>query len=175
MMEAEVASVPGSGLASAARDVVLESDPARKVGRAKAAAAAWRAGSLGLGPVSRPLEMPERPGRPHHPVLLHPRMMPKRSTTGDKGKVALLHSLAHIELNAVDMTWDLIARFAHVSMPRAFYDDWVRVGDEEAAHFAMVSARLRELGAGYGDLPAHDGLWQAAQSTDVPQLGNIPR
>lgn len=153
------------GLAEAARAVVLAADPLAKVALAKAAGEAWRSGSMSLGSVSRPLAMPERPGRPERPPLLHPRLMPKRSVTGDKGKIALLHSLAHIELNAIDMTWDLVARFAHVSMPRAFYDDWVRVGYEEATHFALVSARLGQLGAVYGDLPAHDGLWQAAQAT----------
>lgn len=173
MSEPEAASVAGSGLAIAARDIVLAADPLLKVERAKATASAWLAGRLGLGHVSRPLPMPERPGRPDKPELLHPRLMPKRSTLGDKGRIALLHSLAHIELNAVDMTWDLIARFAHVPMPRAFYDDWVRVGYEEATHFALVAGRLAELGAAYGDLPAHDGLWQAAQATGHDLLARL--
>ncbi len=166
---------PGVGvtLAEAARDIVVAADPMEKVARARAVADAWRAGVIGLGNVSRPLHMPERPGRPERPHLLHPRVMPKRSSVGDKGKLALLHSLAHIELNAVDMTWDLIARFAHVPMPRAFHDDWVRVGHEEATHFALVTARLAELGAAYGDLPAHDGLWQAAQATGHDLLARL--
>jgi uncharacterized ferritin-like protein (DUF455 family) len=99
--------------------------------------------------------------------------MPKRSTDGERGRVALLHSLAHIELNAVDMTWDLIGRFAHEPMPRSYYDDWVRVGVEEARHFRMLSNRLREMGAAYGDLPAHDGLWQAAQATGDSLIARI--
>lgn len=154
-----------SSLAVCARDIVGDADLAGKVRRAKATAAAWSEGKLGLGHLSQPLAMPERPGRPDRPQLLHPRAMPKRSTGADKGRFALLHSLAHIELNAVDMTWDLIARFAHVPMPKAFFDDWVRVGLEEALHFEMVDRRLGELGGSYGDLPAHDGLWQAAQAT----------
>jgi uncharacterized ferritin-like protein (DUF455 family) len=91
--------------------------------------------------------------------------MPKRSAGGDKGRFALLHSLAHIELNAIDMTWDLIGRFARHDLPRALYDDFVRIGMEEAKHFNLLSKRLRDLGGSYGDLPAHDGLWQAAQAT----------
>ncbi len=99
--------------------------------------------------------------------------MPRRSSHGARGRIALLHSLAHIELNAVDMTWDLVGRFAREPMPRSFFDDWVGVGHEEAEHFALVSRRLAELGAGYGDLPAHDGLWQAAQATGHSLIARI--
>jgi uncharacterized ferritin-like protein (DUF455 family) len=144
---------------------VLDQDPAQKVALAQQCARAWSAGSLGLGRVSNLPAMPNRPGRPATPVLLHPRDMPKRAAGGEKGRFALLHALAHIELNAVDMTWDLIGRFAHEGMPTAFYDDWVQVGLEEAFHFNLLSQRLEEMGGGYGDLPAHDGLWQAAQAT----------
>jgi uncharacterized ferritin-like protein (DUF455 family) len=153
------------GLPEAARAIVLEADPAAKAALAKRTARAWQDGVLGLGHVSSPLVMPDRPGRPARPELLAPREMPKRSAGGVKGRFALLHSLAHIELNAVDMTWDLIGRFAHEQVPRSFFDDWVVVGLEEACHFELVSERLRELGGAYGDLPAHDGLWQSAQKT----------
>ena len=91
--------------------------------------------------------------------------------------MALLHSLAHIELNAVDMTWDLVGRFAREPMPMHFFDDWVRVGLEEAEHFTLVAQRLGELGAAYGDFPAHDGLWQAAQATGhslIARLAVVP-
>jgi uncharacterized ferritin-like protein (DUF455 family) len=87
--------------------------------------------------------------------------MPKRRAGGSAaGRLALLHALAHIELNAIDLAWDLIARFTDRRLPRAFYDDWVAVAAEEAKHHALVAARLTELGAAYGDLPAHDGLWR---------------
>lgn len=165
--------VLAGGLARAARQIVLADDTARKVGLARSTARAWREGRLGLGRVSDPLSMPERPGRPARPLLLHPRTMPKRSTGGAKGRFALLHALAHIELNAVDMTWDLIARFAHAPMPAQFFDDWVRVGLEEALHFELVGRRLCELGGAYGDLPAHDGLWQAAQATGHDLLARL--
>jgi uncharacterized ferritin-like protein (DUF455 family) len=99
--------------------------------------------------------------------------MPRRSVHGESGRIALLHSLAHIELNAVDMTWDLIGRFAREPLPRSFFDDWVAVGLEEAGHFELVSNRLADLGAAYGDLPAHDGLWQAAQATGESLVARI--
>jgi uncharacterized ferritin-like protein (DUF455 family) len=99
--------------------------------------------------------------------------MPRRSAAGERGRIALLHSLAHIELNAVDMTWDLVGRFAHEAVPKSFFDDWVQVGAEEAGHFELVCGRLAELGAAYGDLPAHDGLWQAAQATGDSLLARI--
>ncbi|MFM9940237.1 MAG: ferritin-like domain-containing protein [Hyphomicrobiaceae bacterium] len=156
--------LPGS-LALAARAIVGAVEPLDKVGLAKASAAAWQRRQLSLGARATLPPMPDRPGRPVHPQLLMPRDMPKRSTQGDKGRIALLHALAHIELNAVDMTWDLIGRFIGEAMPLSFFENWVQVGLEEACHFAMVTKRLSELGAAYGDLPAHDGLWQAAQAT----------
>ena len=89
--------------------------------------------------------------------------MPRRR--GAAGRAALLHAIAHIEFNAIDLAWDMIARFADPTLPREFYDDWVRVGDEEAKHFRLLSNRLVALNVRYGDMPAHDGLWQAAQET----------
>lgn len=160
-------------LATTARTIVRTSDPVDKVRLAKSAAKAWFDRQLPLPRLSRPLDMPDWPGRPQRPELLPPRKMPKRSTHDAKGRFALLHALAHIELSAVDMTWDLIARFAHEPMPRAFYDDWVQVGLEEAKHFALVSDRLGALGGGYGDLPAHAGLWQAAQATGADLLARL--
>jgi uncharacterized ferritin-like protein (DUF455 family) len=160
-------------LAAAARAIVAAAEPARKVALARVAARAWLGGRLSLGVVSGAAPMPDRPGRPDRPLLLAPRQMPRRSTSGEKGRIALLHSLAHIELNAVDMTWDLVGRFIHDDVPRALFDDFVQVGLEEAKHFEMVARRLAEVGAAYGDLPAHDGLWQAAQATGHDLLSRI--
>lgn len=160
-------------LIGAAREIVAASDPLSKVARAQAVQHAWSSQNLSLGLRSARVTMPDRPGRPVHPVLLPPKAMPKRSLGSEKGRIALLHALAHIELNAIDMTWDLIGRFGHEPLPRAFFDDWVRVGAEEAYHFKLISARLEELGAAYGDLPAHDGLWQAAQATGHDLLARV--
>lgn len=109
---------------------------------------------------------PARPGRPGRPALISPDAVPRRRIgPAVEGRVALLHALAHIELNAIDLAWDIIARFADQDLPRAFYDDWVGVAHEESQHFALLAGRLAGLDASYGDMPAHDGLWQAAQNT----------
>ncbi|WP_428646165.1 ferritin-like domain-containing protein [Roseibium sp.] len=152
-------------LVAGARAIVSAPDTSEKVSLAYAVSRAWFQRELALGSPSRDGRMPDRPGRPGRPQLLPPRDMPKRSLKGKAGRLALLHSLAHIELNAVDLTWDLIGRFAHIRLPRSYYDDWVRVGLEEAKHFSMLQDRLAKLDASYGDMPAHDGLWQAAQDT----------
>ncbi len=152
-------------LVAGARAIVSASDTAEKTRLAFATARAWFQRELALGSPTHDGSMPDRPGRPEKPELLAPRDMPKRALGGKGGRLALIHSLAHIELNAVDLTWDLIGRFAHIRLPRSYYDDWVRVGLEEAKHFSMLEERLAKLGARYGDLPAHDGLWQAAQET----------
>lgn len=100
--------------------------------------------------------------------------MPKRRAAGGSAtRIALLHGVAHIELNAIDLAWDLLARFADHAPPRAFFDDWVGVAAEEAKHFALLAARLAALGAAYGDLPAHDGLWEAAEATAGDLLARL--
>ena len=160
-------------LAEAARAIVAAPETAMKVRLAKATAKAWFGGRLSLGALSSRQGMPDRPGRPAKPELLPPRQMPKRTTGGLKGRIALLHSLAHIELSAVDMTWDLIGRFVRAPVPTGFFDDWVQVGLEEAKHFELLDKRLLALGASYGDHPAHDGLWQAAQATKDSLLARV--
>ena len=168
----DVPSMP-TDLARAARAIVATPVLETKIALARATAKAWFSGNLPVGAVSTALPMPDRPGRPDRPQLMMPRDMPRRSAGGEKGRFALLHALAHIELNAVDMTWDLIGRFAHQPMPRPFFDNWVQVGLEEAKHFDLLSRRLIELGGTYGDQPAHDGLWQAAQATGHDLLARL--
>jgi len=109
---------------------------------------------------------------PEKPELKMPRDMPKRKKgNSDKNKIILLHALSHIELNAMDLAWDIIARFSHMhqsdefSLPIDFYIDWLKVADDEAKHFLMISDRLSDFNASYGDLPAHDGLWDSAEKT----------
>ncbi|MGI9481805.1 MAG: ferritin-like domain-containing protein [Hyphomicrobiales bacterium] len=157
--------LPFSSLAQTAQDVVRASYPEEKMRLAKLAGDAWRKRKLSRGTRASVRAMPEMPGRPEKPVLLAPREMPKRSASGERGRFALVHSLAHIELNAIDLTWDLLARFFDAPMPRSFLDDWVNVGLDEARHFGLLQRRLEKLGGNYGDLPAHHGLWEAAQET----------
>jgi uncharacterized ferritin-like protein (DUF455 family) len=123
-------------------------------------------------PVGERITPPDRPARPDYPSLLPPRDMPRRRKAGAEGsRIALLHAVAHIELNAIDLAWDLIARF---DPPGAgYYDDWVRVADEEATHHGLLAGRLAEYGASYGDLPAHDGLWEAADATAHDLLARL--
>ena len=117
--------------------------------------------------------MPAQPARPERPELMAPARMPKRGRAGSpRSRIALLHALAHIEFSAIDLAFDLVGRFGAV-FPRAFADDWVAVGADEAMHFALLSRRLAALGARYGDLPAHAGLWDAAADTADDPLARL--
>ena len=157
-------------LAAGSIAVLATPEPAGKIELSREIAARWRRGALAVGHA----KPPDRPARPVRPALLPPRAMPKRRAGGSlAGRIALLHALAHIELNAIDLAWDIIARFAGEALPRAFCDDWVSVAAEEAEHHALLAARLAALGAGYGDLPAHDGLWEAATTTSHDLLARL--
>ncbi|MDY8110632.1 ferritin-like domain-containing protein [Fulvimarina sp. 2208YS6-2-32] len=124
----------------------------------------WFARTLGLhAPDDDPL--PDRPGRPARPELVHPRTVKRRSVHSEAGRVSLIHAIAHIELNAIDLALDIVARFADQPIPRSFFDGWMTVALEEAKHFGLLSRRLEELHSFYGALPAHDGLWQAVEET----------
>lgn len=152
-----------------------EEDPARKVELSHDAAAAWRAGRLEATDDSPPREL-EEPGRPEHPELVPPRELAKRSVKGAKGRAALIHAVAHIEFNAINLAWDAVHRFR--GLPHAFYADWVQVADEEAHHFTLMRGRLLDLGFDYGDFPAHHGLWSMAQRTahdPLVRMAMIPR
>ncbi|NMM43134.1 ferritin-like domain-containing protein [Rhodospirillaceae bacterium KN72] len=155
---------------------VLETGNARdKAARARAVAANWRAGSL---PRGRSQLVPDRPARPARPELKRPRDVPRRRITeAPGGRTALLHALCHIELNAIDLAFDIVARFGGIDapdvFPTGFLDDWIMVGDDEARHFLMLDDRMAELDAGYGDLPAHDGLWMASMDTAFDPLARL--
>jgi len=154
----DVECIGAAGLA------VLKCGDARAKARLTQALAAYIE-SGALGPSSAPMALPDRPARPLLPELKVPKDMPKRRGGGTlENRIALLHALAHIELNAIDLAWDAAARFGH-DMPPEFSLDWVRVAKDEAKHFLMLADRLESLGSAYGALPAHDGLWQAAFDT----------
>ena len=157
-------------IAEAARAVLLAGEPRAKVRLARAAARAWRAGRLEH---RFDVAMPDRPARPVRPELLPASRMPKRGKGGsERGRIALLHALAHIEFGAIDLAFDLAGRFG-ASFPREFVDDWIGVGADEAMHFVLLDRRLRALGSGYGALPAHDGLWEAAEATAADPLARL--
>jgi uncharacterized ferritin-like protein (DUF455 family) len=125
--------------------------------------------ALAIGDVPPPME----PARPPSPQLLDPRDVPRRGPGSPAGRIALLHAVAHIELNAIDLHWDIIARFRGVAMPPGFFDDWVRAADDEAKHFNLLADCLEAAGSHYGALPAHAGLWRAAQDTAGDLLGRL--
>jgi uncharacterized ferritin-like protein (DUF455 family) len=121
-------------------------------------------------------EPPGLPGRPARPLLVLPSAVPQRPVRSREGRVALLHALAHIEFNAINLALDAVWRFA--GLPAVYYREWLQVAAEEAAHFSLLSAHLHALGAAYGDLPGHDGLWQMAERTrgDVlARMALVPR
>lgn len=116
---------------------------------------------------------PDFPARPEKPELLSPRDVPRRRPGTPAGRIALLHAVAHIELNAVDLHWDIIARFSDTPMPIGFYDDWVKAADEESKHFNLVTECLHRLDSHYGALPAHAGMWRAAEDTATDFMGRL--
>ena len=116
------------------------------------------------------------PGRPERPELIHPAKVPRRSPSRPEGLAALLHAIAHIEFNAINLALDAVWRFD--GMPREFYLDWTRVAGEEAFHFTLLRDHLATLGQAYGDFPAHDGLWSMCEKTRhdvVARMALVPR
>ncbi|ARP82707.1 hypothetical protein CAL12_19035 [Bordetella genomosp. 8] len=121
-------------------------------------------------------EPPDLPGRPPRPPLVPPAQLKPRPVSTLAGRAALIHAIAHIEFNAVNLALDIVWRFA--GMPADFYRDWLRVAKEEASHFQLLNAHLATLGHGYGDFPAHNGLWEMAEKTRddlAARLTLVPR
>ncbi|MBE0413063.1 ferritin-like domain-containing protein, partial [Yoonia sp.] len=134
----------------------------------------WQAArTAGDAPAIGHATPPLRPARPAQPALLDPRDVPQRKPGSEAGRLALLHAVAHIELNAVDLHWDIIARFTDTPMPIGFYDDWVKAADEESKHFNLMCDCLEASGSHYGALPAHAGMWRAAEDTANDLMGRL--
>ncbi|NCT68297.1 MAG: ferritin-like domain-containing protein, partial [Rhodanobacteraceae bacterium] len=116
------------------------------------------------------------PGRPARPRLVAPRQLAQRGLGTPEGRAALVHAVAHIEFNAINLAWDAVYRFR--GMPDAYYRDWAQVADDEARHFTLLAARLAEFGHAYGDFDAHDGLWDMAMRTAdscLTRMALVPR
>ena len=154
---------------------LCETDPGRKADAARALLVDARAGlAVDIGG-SWPCP-PGLPGRPARPRLVDPAALPRRSPFTPAGRAALLHAVAHIEFNAINLALDAVWRFA--GMPETFYRDWTRVAAEEALHFTLLRDHLRTLGHDYGDFDAHDGLWAMAERTAddlVARMALVPR
>jgi len=154
------------GLAQAAERVLRTADPWEKTALSRETAAAWFAArEAGETPAIGSAVPPDAPARPAAPELRDPRDVPRRKPGTPEGRAALLHAIAHIELNAVDLHWDVVARFADAAMPPGFFDDWARAADEESKHFRLLSDRLEAHGIPYGALAAHAGMWRSAEAT----------
>lgn len=147
-----------------------------KCDAALALAAASRSGALSRHRDCSPADPACVAGRPAHPVLVQPADLPSRSVGSREGHAALLHAIAHIEFNAIDLALDCAYRFR--GLPDAFYAGWLDVAGEEASHFRLVRERLRALGFDYGSFPAHDGLWEMARKTahdPLARMALVPR
>src|SRR5262245_18905584 len=137
-------------LRAGALEALCIADPSAKV----AAVSALVADGRPVDAVREFVEPPGVPGRPERPTLVRPGAVAQRSVATHEGRIALLHALAHIEFNAINLALDITWRFA--GLPQEFYSEWLGVAREESHHFSLLQARLTELGAHYGDLPAHD-------------------
>ena len=158
----------------AARASLAERDVEAKLAGAERLWEEWQAGRLDLEEDAGPAL--DTPGLPDRPPLASPKAMPRRELNGPENHAALIHALAHIEFNAINLALDAVQRFA--GFPPAFYADWLRVAAEEAYHFRLLRDHLRALGRDYGDFPAHGGLWEMAAKTahdPLARMALVPR
>jgi uncharacterized ferritin-like protein (DUF455 family) len=155
-------------------EVLTTADAKAKIAVSRRHAATWFAArDAGTACALGQAAPPDSPARPARPEVLDPRDVPQRKPSSPEGRIALLHAVAHIELNAVDLHWDVIARFTQTPMPLGFYDDWVRAADDESRHFLLMSECLEAHESHYGALPAHAGMWRAAEDTASDLLARL--
>ena len=151
-------------------------NPDKKVLGVKALYKSWQAGQIALD-TARPLNPVNAiPGCPEKPILVSPLQVEKRSMRTSEGRAALVHALAHIEFNAINLALDAIWRFA--DMPEQYYADWLQVAAEEAYHFELLNGYLQREGFGYGDFSAHNSLWEMAEKTQedvLARMALVPR
>jgi uncharacterized ferritin-like protein (DUF455 family) len=136
----------------------------------------WQAGALATPDAHETVEVIETPGRPAAPKLVPPQEVGRHSIHNRAGHAALIHALAHIEFNAINLALDAAYRFR--GLPRDYYGDWLQVAAEEAYHFSLLRDHLRTLGYDYGSFPAHDGLWQMCRKTahdPLVRMALVPR
>jgi uncharacterized ferritin-like protein (DUF455 family) len=163
-------------LHAAAKRCLDATEPAEKLRLTHATWEAFLAGDLQPDAASPEPDPITAPGRPVKPVLVNARQLPQRGLGSEAGRAALVHAVAHIEFNAINLAWDAVYRFR--GMPATYYRDWASCAHDEARHFAMLAERLQELGHAYGDFDAHDGLWQMAEKTardDTARMALVPR
>jgi uncharacterized ferritin-like protein (DUF455 family) len=165
-----------TNLHAAAKACLDARDPAEKLLLSHATWQALRAGELRPDATSAAPEPITDPGRPSRPRLVPQRQVPQRGLGTPEGRAALVHAIAHIEFNAINLAWDAVYRFR--GFPEDYYRDWASCAHDEARHFAMLDERLAELGHAYGDFDAHNGLWEMAGKTahsDIARMALVPR
>ncbi|HET9191123.1 MAG TPA: ferritin-like domain-containing protein [Rudaea sp.] len=163
-------------LFDAANRCIACPEPETKIALTRETFDALRAGRLPLRDGGVPPEPIGAPGRPARPRLVMPRDVPQRGLGSEEGRAALVHAVAHIEFNAINLAWDAVYRFR--GMPDDYYRDWASVAHDESRHFTMLSARLAQLGHAYGDFEAHNGLWEMAVKTSdscLARMALVPR
>ena len=169
---------PNHSLHACARRCLDSNDIAEKLALTVDTERRFRAGELTID-IDAPFAAVvggECAGRPERPRLVPPRELARRGLGSADGRAALVHAVAHIEFNAVNLAWDAVYRFR--GLPVDYYRDWVGVAADEARHFALLTARLAELGHAYGDFDAHDGLWDMAMRTAdacLARMALVPR
>jgi len=164
-----------AGLFESSRRCLGLRDPGAKCGAVAALWSAWQQGRVPDDPdcLVAPIGPP---GRPSQPALVDPSRVRRRRLGSAEGRVALVHAVAHIEFNAINLALDAVYRFR--GMPGEYYADWLSVAADEARHFALLRDRLEDLDARYGDLPAHNGLWEMAEKTAdscLVRMALVPR
>lgn len=159
-----------------ALEVLCLADPQQKASAAQALWQAVREGRARLDAQQALSPSAPLPGRPQRPRLVPTDQVPRRSPFTLEGRAALLHAIAHIEFNAINLALDAVWRFS--GMPDAFYEDWLRVAAEEALHFSLLREHLQSLQHDYGDFDAHDGLWAMTDKTKhdlTARMALVPR
>lgn len=154
---------------------LMEKDLDQKVKQLQDLQINWSEGVFDFTPTEKIERVPDA-GRPEQPELVSPKKLPKRKLGSKAGQIALMHSIAHIEFNAINLALDAIYRFQ--DMPVEYYQDWLGVAGEESYHFQMVREHMYHLGGEYGDLPAHNGLWLTTYETDhdvLVRMALVPR
>ena len=154
---------------------ISASQVADKIALTRELETAWQAGQLSLQRHSPVLRF-EIPGRPGKPELVPARELNRRKPSSAVGHAALIHSICHIEFNAINLALDAVYRFQ--DMPEQFYSDWIQVAAEEAYHFELLQQHLGTLGYNYGDFTAHNGLWESALLTGhdpLVRMALVPR
>lgn len=155
-----------SSLRARALAIVVEREPSAKCALCESIDWSWPADAQAQWPTP-----PDLPGRPARPEWVPHQQVPQRPVGTPEGRAALIHALAHIEFNAINLAADICWRFP--GMPDEFYRGWLGVAQEEAQHFSLLRAHLRSLGHDYGDFPAHGALWEMAERTQHSLLARV--